>query len=1458
MAAQSYKIPPRMTEQKSYDTWKNEIKMWRLVTELDKKKQALAIALSLTGKAREAALEIPAENLNSDDGVDKLLEKLDQLFKKDTIDSAYEAYKNFDAFYQGESVPMTDYIAQFEILYRKMEKYEMKLPDAILAFTLLEKANLEKKDRQMALTACSDIKYETMKSALKRIFGDQHKRNQAVSLGLGKLGSGLTSSDMDMPNVDKLNIDGRPIKQELTEEVLVSSYQTQGYRSGRNRVRPRYRSKPSTDDSIPGTNPINRYGKRTKCAICQSIFHWAKDCPHKEQSANVVESVEGMPLVKDRESVNITLFAKHDDRDKHEILMAEAYGAAVIDTACTKTVCGNKWLNEYTSRLGNNENFVSRSKSSQEFRFGDGVNVMSSERVTIPAVIGDTHCNISTEVVDCDIPLLLSKESLKRADTVLDLSNDTAVMFGKPVALDFTSSGHYCVSLRNMKELPLNVQSENTYGYDTGEVLQTDSPVDIEQDSEANEENVAWDSQKLMKLHRQFGHAAYEKLGSLLKDAGVSSKATFDLLKTVVKDCKICQKFKRAPPKPAVCLPLANEFNEVVAMDLHELGPSLWYLHFIDLFTRYSAATLITSKRASVIVQKFLQIWISVHGSPKSILSDNGREFNNEEMRDLAENFNIIVRTTPAESPWSNGLLERHNRTLTDILNKVKCDQSIDLETALAWSVSAKNCLNNTHGYSSHQLVYGANPNLPTTLTDKSPALEGTTMSLKVANHLNALHVARKGFIEAESSERIRRALRKQIRTYDNFVTGDQVYYKRADSDEWKGPGVVIGQDGVVVFVRHGGTYVRVHRCRLTKVNSTTTEKEKVITEVASDKISRSNTLTNTLNEEERMEEEMEVESDNEIEHKQSSEKNGNDGKRSLGTTLPKIGQQIQYTGDNGEPTVIKVLSRAGKASGRLKHWFNIEYVQPEAVAGVQKSIDLDSICEPKLLEENIGENHEEEHVLLLDHVQFDKAKREELKKWKDFKVYKEIEDTGQRCISTRWVCTFKEMPQGQVPKARLVARGFEDSEKDCIKKDSPTCCKESLRLFLAIAAQRNWCVNSMDIKTAFLQGSPLHRNVYIRPPQEADTNKIWHLQKCVYGLGDASLHWYDKVKKVMIDCGGKVSKMDPAVFYWFQDGGGLLGLLASHVDDFIWTGNTPFEDAVIKKIRSILCVGEEASTSFQYIGLHLSTKADCLHLDQKDYINNLQTITVRKERAKKKGEGLLDNEKDAMRSKIGQIIWVANQTRPDVMFEASTLSSSIKNGTVSDLLEVNKVIRKIKSESVSLKFHHLGRDDSLKLVIYSDASLGNLRDGGSQGGYFIFLAGENGLISPLAWQSKKVRRIVRSTLAAETLAMADAVDTGIFLGLLYSELTKGNAAPNILPLTCITDNHSLFDNLHSTNHVGEKRLRIEINGIKELMASGHIAEVRWSEAKGQIADCLTKKGASSLGLLRLIEEGSF
>ena len=59
------------------------IKLWKIFTDLDAKKQGPAICSSLTGKAREAALELSVENLNNDTGVVQLLAKLDELYLKD-------------------------------------------------------------------------------------------------------------------------------------------------------------------------------------------------------------------------------------------------------------------------------------------------------------------------------------------------------------------------------------------------------------------------------------------------------------------------------------------------------------------------------------------------------------------------------------------------------------------------------------------------------------------------------------------------------------------------------------------------------------------------------------------------------------------------------------------------------------------------------------------------------------------------------------------------------------------------------------------------------------------------------------------------------------------------------------------------------------------------------------------------------------------------------------------------------------------------------------------------------------------------------------------------------------------------------------------------------------------------------------------------------------------------------
>ena len=89
-------------------------------------------------------------------------------------------------------------------------------------------------------------------------------------------------------------------------------------------------------------------------------------------------------------------------------------------------------------------------------------------------------------------------------------------------------------------------------------------------------------------------------------------------------------------------------------------------------------------------------------------------------------------------------------------------------------------------------------------------------------------------------------------------------------------------------------------------------------------------------------------------------------------------------------------------------------------------------------------------------------------------------------------------------PKARLVIREFEEYED--VQADAPTASKTALRIVLALAANYDWSISTVDVKAAFLQGQPINRDIYIKPSREVSVEgKIWRLCKTAYGLVDAA-----------------------------------------------------------------------------------------------------------------------------------------------------------------------------------------------------------------------------------------------------------------------------------------------------------------------------------------------------------------
>ena len=131
-----------------------------------------------------------------------------------------------------------------------------------------------------------------------------------------------------------------------------------------------------------------------------------------------------------------------------------------------------------------------------------------------------------------------------------------------------------------------------------------------------------------------------------------------------------------------------------------------------------------------------------------------------------------------------------------------------------------------------------------------------------------------------------------------------------------------------------------------------------------------------------------------------------------------------------------------------------------------------------------------------------------------------------------------------------------------------------------------------------------------------------------------------------------------------------------------------------------------------------------------------------------------------------------------------------------------------------------------------------------------MFLVDKLGITSTLAWHSGKVKRVVTSTLAAETVALAYGMSEALYIRE-YIQFCAGVR----MPILAVVDNKSLVQNLASTHLVEEKRLRMEIGGLKEVIED-ELVTVKWVPGGLRLANGLTKVGASVREMLEVVQGG--
>ena len=157
--------------------------------------------------------------------------------------------------------------------------------------------------------------------------------------------------------------------------------------------------------------------------------------------------------------------------------------------------------------------------------------------------------------------------------------------------------------------------------------------------------------------------------------------------------------------------------------------------------------------------------------------------------------------------------------------------------------------------------------------------------------------------------------------------------------------------------------------------------------------------------------------------------------------------------------------------------------------------------------------------------------------------------------------------------------------------------------------------------------------------------------------------------------------------------------------------------------------------------------------------------------------QDVTEEEQTELRGRLGELQWLQN-TRPDVCASCSIMRGSDNKAHVKEILQVNNLIRGAKQDAdMEIVFRKIELDNLL-IVSFCDAAWGVREDGSAQGGYITLAVdkvkaniGQRVLFTALDYGSKKLKRVVKSSLAAEVQAFAQALDQQMVVRHMVSSL---------------------------------------------------------------------------------------
>ena len=429
---------------------------------------------------------------------------------------------------------------------------------------------------------------------------------------------------------------------------------------------------------------------------------------------------------------------------------------------------------------------------------------------------------------------------------------------------------------------------------------------------------------------------------------------------------------------------------------------------------------------------------------------------------------------------------------------------------------------------------------------------------------------------------------------------------------------------------------------------------------------------------------------------------------------------------------------------------------------------------------------------------------------------------------------------------------GYEDPQLTSVARDSPTLSREGRSIILQTIASRQWRLRSFDIKTAFLRGKADPQNkLAMDPPSELrqlmnlQENEVCELLGNAYGRVDAPLLFYKELKSQLFRLGFEVHPLDPCIFI-LQSGEGstrkLHGILGMHVDDGLCGGDPKFI-SLVQRLQETLPFGSQKEGKFTFTGIELDQLPDMsIRACQTSYIEGILPIQIFRDRRLTPEDPLSPSEMTSLRGLIGSLQYAVTHTRPDLAARLGEVQSQMSTPKVYTLLDANRVLRKAQDfRSMTVTFHSIPVPE-VKLNSHQGVLVGATTCALQQN--------QEAPLSPLVWISKRIARVVRSTLSAEAYAISKSVDTLGWLRGMWGWINMPSfdwtrpreAFQRLHPALIITDCKSLYDLVTRTALTSCEEYRT----TWRQRCEEHTI-FRWIPTSLMLADALTKAMNSEL-----------